>query len=181
MMRRLLLSLAGCGSLYLGSASLAEPPAVPPPVPTLLQKARAAVEKGDVEGAVKLLQPEAEKGNAEAANALGELRIAGRGIKASGVEAAKWFQKAADAGNAAAQFNLSRLLFLGSDGIAKDEEKATFLLRTSAEAGYGPAQAQMGGTVESLAARTENKAHVAEAREWYEKAAVQNQPDALQG
>ena len=180
MNRHWLAVLAGCGALFSQASTFAAPPAATPAAtPAPLQKAREALEKNDAEGAVKLLRAEAEKGNAEAANALGELQIAGRGIKAAPVEAMKWFQKAADAGNNAGQFNLARLLFLGADGVPKDEEKGRFLLRTSAEAGYAPAQAQLGTAIESAAARTEDKAQTVEAREWYEKAAAQNQPDAL--
>ena len=176
MIRARLAVLAGCGALFSQAITFAaEPPALPP----ALQKAQAALDKGDNETAIKLLRAEADKGNAVAANALGEIHIAGRGVKASPAEAAKWFQKAADAGNNNAQFNLARLLFLGPEGVPKDEEKARFLLRTSAEAGYAPAQAQLGGAVESLAVRSEEKAQIIEAREWYEKAAAQGQPDAM--
>lgn len=177
MIARRLAVLAGCGVLFSHAATQAAPPA--PALSEILQKVRAALEKNDAEGAVRLLRPEAEKGNAEAANALGEMTAAGRGTKAVPAEAAKWFQKAADAGNAPAQNNLARLLFLGAEGVPKDEEKARFLLRTSAEAGYAPAQAQLGTAVESEGVQTENKAQIAEARDWYEKAAAQNQPDAL--
>ena len=184
MIRRALAVLAGCGVLFSPALAFAAPAAPAPaapaaPAPTALQKAREALDKNDPEAAVKLLRPEAEKGNAEAANALGELTQAGRGTKAAPAEAVKWFQKAAEAGSNAAQFNLARLLFMGAEGVPKDEEKALFLLRTSAEAGYAPAQAQLGSTTESAASRSENKAQTAEAREWYEKAAAQNQPDAL--
>ena len=178
MIRHRLAVLAGCGALFSQAIIFAAAPA-PPAVPAVLQKAREALEKGDAEGAVKLLRPEADKGNAEAANALGELQIAGRGIKAAPTEAVKWFQKAVDAGNTAAQFNLARLLFMGADGVPKDAEKARFLLRTSAEAGYAAAQAELGGMIESIAARTEDKVQLAEARDWFEKAAAQNQPEAL--
>ena len=176
MINRWLSVLVGCGVIFSQAPTFAAPPAA---LPAVLQKAREAFEKGDVEGAVKLLRPEAEKGNADAANALAELMIAGRGTKAAPAEAAKWFQKAADAGSGAAQLNLARLLSMGADGVSKDEEKARFLLRTSAEAGYAPAQAEMGGAIERIAARSEDKAQIAEARDWYEKAAAQNQPDAL--
>ena len=184
MIRAQLAVLAACGTLFFPAALFAaEPPkapaATPPALPPALQKAQAALDKGDTEAAIKLLRAEADKGDAIAANALGEIHIAGRGVKASPAEALKWFQKAADAGNAAGQFNLARLLFIGAEGVPKDEEKSRFLLRTSAEAGYPPAQAQLGGYVESLAARSENKAQIIEAREWYEKAAAQGQPDAL--
>ena len=176
MIRRWQAILAGCGVFFIAATTFSAPA---PAVPAALQKAREAMEKGDAEGAIKLLRPEADKGNAEAANALGELQVAGRGTKAAPAEAVKWFQKAADAGSSAAQFNLARLLFMGAEGVAKDEEKARFLLRTSAEAGYAPAQAQLGGSIESVAARTEDKAQIAEARDWYEKAAAQGQPEAL--
>ncbi len=181
MIRPWLAVLAGCGALFFQAITLAAPPAAATPAPASspLQKAKDALAKGDVEGALKLLRPEAEKGNAEAANAVGELQMAGRGVKVAPLEAMKWFQKAADAGNKAGQFNLARLLFIGAEGLPKDEEKANFLLRTSAEAGYAPAQAQLGTVVETAANRTEDKAQVAEAREWYEKAAAQDQPDAL--
>ena len=154
-------------------AQAAEPPK-DGEMPRPLQEALA---KGDFETAAKLIRPEAEKGHADAANMLGEMYVAGRGVKASAAEAMKWFQKAADAGSSAAQFNIARLLFMGGDGVPKDEEKARFLLRTAAEAGWAPAQTQLGSAIESAAG--EDKAQIAEAREWFEKAAAQNQPDAL--
>ena len=61
-------------------------------------------------------------------------------------------------------------------GVEPSAEIATM---TSAEAGYAPAQAQLGGSIERLAVRSEDKAQIAEARDWYEKAAAQNQPDGL--
>ncbi len=175
MIRPWLALLAGCWALFTQAFSFA----AETPLSPALQKAQTALDKGDAEGAIKLLRIEADKGNAIAANALGEIHIAGRGVKAAPAEAVKWFQKAADAGNNAGQLNLARMLFIGTDGVAKDEEKARFLLRTSAEAGYAPAQTQLGSAVESLAARSEDKAQIAEARDWYEKAAAQNQPDGL--
>ena len=132
MSRHWLAVLAGCGALFSPAIAFA---AAPAPVPAALQKAREALEKGDAEGAVKLLRPEADKGNAEAANALGELSVVGRGTKAAPAEAVKWFQKAADAGNTAAQFNLARLLFLGADGTATElpfDGKSTILKATPA-------------------------------------------------
>ena len=70
MIRRWLSLLACCGALFSPAITLAAAPAATPPaaaVPTALQKARTALEKGDAEGAVKLLRPEADKGNADAA------------------------------------------------------------------------------------------------------------------
>jgi TPR repeat protein len=149
----------------------------PPPGP--LQKAMEATKGGDFTTARKILAAEAEKGNAEAANAIGELTLAGRGAKPDPAEAVKWFQKAADAGYSAAMFNLSRLLDRGAEGVTENKEKALFLLRTSAEAGYAPAQLRLGLTTEPDPKARTDKAKYAEARGWLERAAAQEYPDAL--
>jgi TPR repeat protein len=149
----------------------------PPPGP--LQKAMEAAKSGDFATAKKLLAAEAEKGNAEAANGLGEMTLAGRGAKPDPAGAAKWFQKAADAGHNAAMFNLSRLLERGAEGVVENKEKAQFLLQTSAEAGYAPAQLRLALTSEPAPKARADKAKFAEARGWLERAAEQEHPDAL--
>ena len=148
------------------SALAAEPVAGP------LQAAADAAKKGDFAAATKLLQGEADRGNADAQNALGEFALSGRGGKASATEAAKWFQKAADASQPQAMFNLAALLSSGAPGVEKDLDKARFLFRASAEAGHPGAQTAVG-------AAAEREGDGAEARKWYEKAAAQQQPEAL--
>ena len=85
----------------LGAAEPAENP---------LQRAQAMATGGDMKGAIELLKNAAEKGSAEAANALGELHLLGQGVTASPVEAARWFQQAADASYPLAMVNLGMLL-----------------------------------------------------------------------
>lgn len=155
------------------------PAAEPSPPAGPLQKALAAAQSGDFATARKLLDAEAAKGNAEAANGIGELTLAGRGGKSNPAEAAKWFQKAADAGDGAAMFNLSQLLDSGADGVAPNKEKALFLLKASAEAGYAPGQHRMALSLEPNPKARIDKAKYAEARAWLERAAAQEYPDAL--
>ena len=144
-----------------------------------LKAAQAAAGKGDFASAIKLLTAEAEKGDADAANGLGEFMLAGRGGKATPAAAAKLFQQAADKGHSAAAFNLAQLLEQGAEGVPKDSEKAEFLYRNAAEAGFASAQYRMGAKLEPSATRSEDKQAFKDARIWYEKAAAQKQPEAL--
>jgi TPR repeat protein len=148
-------------------------------LPEALQKARELAEKKDYEGAVKILRSEAGKGNAMAANALGEMYLAGRGVKASPAEAQTWFQKAADASLPEGMFNLSSLLAHGAEGVEKNEAKAKFLTRAAAEAGLADAQVRMGNAAENDAAAKPGTQDYSEARAWFEKAAAQNHPVGL--
>jgi|GEM_PF-3028625 len=59
-------------------------------------------------------------------------------------EAAKWFKLAASQGDAQAQFHLSMMYYEGR-GLATNYSEAGSLLRLSADQGYAPAQAQLGG------------------------------------
>jgi TPR repeat protein len=158
--------------------SVDAPPLSPSLSPTL-REARAAADKGDFATALKLLRAEADHGNADAANGLGEMLLAGHGGKAVLVEAAKYFQQAVEMAHPAAAFNLATLLEQGAEGISKDEDKARFLLQTAAEGGYAPAQFRIGSKLEPPPERGEEKEGFIEAHRWYEKAAAQNHPDAL--
>ena len=141
-----------------------------------MQRAQALATKGDMKGAVELLKTAAEKGNAEAANAIGEVYLAGQGVTASASEAARWFQQAADASNPLAMVNLGILLSKGGDGVPADPDKAQFLIRSAAEEGFAPAQAIMGKQAEKDG---KDDGDPVEARAWYEKAAVQENADGL--
>lgn len=173
------MTTARCAALALiGCAMLAHAADVNPP-PGPLHRAMEAAKSGDFATAKKLLATEAEKGNAEAANGLGELTLAGRGAKPDPAGAMKWFQKAADAGHSGAMFNLSRLLDRGAEGVAENKEKAQFLLRASAEAGFAPAQLRLGLTTEPDPKARTDKTKWTEAQGWLERAAAQENPDAL--
>jgi uncharacterized protein len=168
------LAFVALTALATGAVHAAEPVLSGP-----LKEARAAAEKGDFSTALKILRIEADKGSAEAANRLGESLLSGRGGKPDPAEAARWFQKAADASHPAAMLNLARLLDAGAPGVAKDGEKARFLVRAAAEAGDAAAQARLGGLMEADAERTDKTRDFAEAREWYEKAAAKGDAAAF--
>jgi TPR repeat protein len=58
----------------------------------------------------------------------------GKGLAQSDAEAAKWFRKAADQGNAPAQVNLSLLYFTGK-GLPQDSTQAYLWCSLAANAG----------------------------------------------
>ena len=165
-------TLAAAAFAILGTLHAAEPPAAPSP----LERARTLATSGDFAGALALLEAEAGKGNAEAANALGEANLAGYGPKASAAEAARWFQQATDASFAPGMLNLAMLLRKGAEGVPADPDKAVFLIRAAAEEGYAPAQVASGRLAEEGG---EDKGDMAAARAWYEKAAAQENADGL--
>ena len=141
-----------------------------------MQRAQAMATKGDMKGAVELLKAAAEKGNAEAANAIGELYLSGQGVTPSAPEAARWFQQAADASLPLAMVNLGILLMQGAEGVQADPDKSQFLIRAAAEEGFAPAQAIMGKQAEK---NGNDDGDPVEARAWYEKAAAQENADGL--
>ena len=169
-MTRIRLSLALLAAFIPGTLHAADP------ANTSLDRARAAARSGDFAGAIELLKGEAGKGSSEAANALGELNLAGKGPKPSIAEAVRWFQQAADASFPLGMLNLGSLLKKGAEGVPADPDKANFLIRAAAEEGYAPAQVACGRMAE---AGGEDKGDMAEARSWFEKAAAQENPEGL--
>ena len=154
-------------------------PAEQPKPPEAFIKAKEAADKGDFASAVKFLTVEADKGNFEAMSALAEFHIAGRGVPQSAENAVKWLTKAADGGHLPSQASLAGVLYRGAPGVKKDEERARFLLTQAAEAGYAPAQYQAGAIAEAAVDTKSREPNWKESRDWYEKAAAQNNPDAL--
>jgi uncharacterized protein len=154
-------------------------PAEAPKPPEAFVKAKAAAEKGDFATAAKLLTEEAEKGNADAMSAVADFYLAGRGVTASAETAVKWLTKGADAGHAPSQTSLAALLYNGTAGVKKDEERAKFLLQAAAESGYASAQYQWGALAEAMVDSKSREPNWKDSRDWYEKAAAQGHPEAL--
>ena len=65
--------------------------------------------------------------------------LKGDGVEKNVEKAVYWWQKAADAGNSAAQFNLA-ICYLKGDGVEKDVEKAVYWWQKAADAGDSTAQ-----------------------------------------
>ena len=139
------------------------------------RSALEAAEKGDFAAAIQLLSAEAAKGDPRAANAVGELYIAGRAGAPAPAEAARFFEQAAAANLPQAQLNLARMLQRGM-GVERNLERAQTLTRQAAEAGFAPAQYDLGKMLEG--AVDAKKPNFAEPRKWLEKAAAQGFPDA---
>ena len=88
-----------------------------------LEDALAARDRGDGAMALRLFQPLADQGNAEAQYNLGNIYIMGQGVPKNDAEAAKWFRFAADQGYAPAQYNLG-VLFGSGWGVPQNYGEA---------------------------------------------------------
>ncbi|HQK28501.1 MAG TPA: tetratricopeptide repeat protein, partial [Smithellaceae bacterium] len=75
-----------------------------------------AYKKGDYKTELKLLQKEADKGNAVAQFRLGVMYDDGKGVVQDYKEAFKWYKLAADQGFAGAQFGLG-LMYANGRGV----------------------------------------------------------------
>jgi uncharacterized protein len=72
-----------------------------------LEDGEAAYFKHDYAGAVRLLRPLADRGNASAQSRLASIYFwGGHGVQQDAAQAALWYRKAADQGNALAQAHL---------------------------------------------------------------------------
>jgi TPR repeat protein len=98
----------------------------------------------------------------------------GFGVTKDMKQAAKWYRKAAEQGDAGAQYNLG-VLYGQGDGVPKDLKQAAEWYRKAAEQGYAEAQFLLGrcysrgeGVPKDLKQETE----------WYRKAAEQGFADA---
>ena len=89
----------------------------------IIEEAKRLLENEDYEAAIKLLQEEAEKGNAEAQNELGKCYVFGTGVEQSDEEAFKYFRMAADQGNAKGQNNVANYYAAGKV-VDQDYSKA---------------------------------------------------------
>ena len=69
----------------------------------------------------------------------------GEGILQDDKEAVKWFRKAAEQGDASAQYNLG-VMYNNGRGIPQDYEEAIKWYRKAAEQGYASAQFNLGVT-----------------------------------
>ncbi len=148
MMRRLGLALAGMSIVALTSLSAAAQT-----LDTLPFKKKLALAKA---------------GDEEAQFAVAEALAAGKDVKVNKAEASKWYGKAADQGNADAQFKLATLFHEGAPGLKKNPERAAKLYEAAAKQGHAEAQNWLGYCYQhGLGVAQSDK----DAVEWYRKAA----------
>jgi TPR repeat protein len=103
----------------------------------------AAYQRQDYAGALRIWQPLAERGNAQAQHNLGILYAQGRGVAKDMAEAVKWHEKAANQGYAPAQTNLAYAYLKGLTVKQSDAEAARWY-RRAADQGNADAQNNLG-------------------------------------
>jgi TPR repeat protein len=88
--------------------------------------------------AVSWFRQAAEQGFADARNQLGEMYLAGRGVRRDLAQALICFRRAADQGHAPAQNNVGFIYTYGL-GVRRNDAEAIFWFRKAADQGFAPA------------------------------------------
>ncbi len=135
-----------------------------------MKELNLAIEQGNYAKALPTLRFYAEKmDDAYAQNNLGSWYYKGKGVKQDYAEAARWFRKAADQGNAIAQSNFASQYEEGK-GVKQDYAEAARWYRKAADQGKAIAQSNLASQYEEGKGV---KQDYAEAARWYRKAADQ--------
>ncbi len=103
-----------------------------------IESGKAAYLRGDYERAFREIKQLAEQGDPFAQGLLGGLYEWGKGVKRDCVEAVKWYQKSAEAGEVIAQYRLGVLYGSSNwwcDGLQRNDAEAVKWLREAAVRG----------------------------------------------
>jgi TPR repeat protein len=100
--------------------------------------------------------------------------LQGEGVTKDPVEAVKWYRKAAEQGNASAQFNLGEC-FMNGRGVAKDPVEAVKWYHMASEQGHADTEYNFGVCQNSEGVAKDP----VEVVKWYRKAAEQGLPEAM--
>jgi len=128
--------------------------------------------KREYSKSIAWLQTAALHGHCKAQDELDEISSFELG---SSPEAVEWYKKAAEQGNAVAQYRLAEIYSRG-DGVAKDENEAFKWYKKAAEHGYPEAQSLLGGFYQYGLGYNVDKDNQ-EAFKWYKRAAQQGDVD----
>jgi TPR repeat protein len=128
---------------------------------------QAAYQRGDYAGAMRLLRPLAEEGNAAAQEKLGVMYYNGKGVPQDNAQAVVWWRKAAEQGNAEGQIALG-LRYIMGEGLPQDKAQGLAWFRKAAEQGNALGQVWVGVAYE--AGRSVPQDYV-RAHMWYNLAA----------
>lgn len=138
-----------------------------------IEQAQIAFKKGDHEGAIKEFTALGNAGNISAQLILGALYSKGGVIPRDDTAAAEWFQRAAQQGNADAQFRLASLY--ESSQLTQNYPQATLWYHKAAQQGSANAQVRLGHIYSrGLGLKQDYN----EAILWYGKAALQGNAEA---
>lgn len=120
-------------------------------------------------------QSRADHGDAGAQFCLGLKYAAGEGEALDNVQAAHWYQKAAEQSHALAQFNLG-MMYAHGQGMPRDDAKATVWFKKAADQGDAGAQYNLGmryHRASGAAVSSEALESKLEAFKWFHLAAAQ--------
>ena len=132
---------------------------------------------GDYQTSLKLWQPLAENGYAEAQYALGVMYFQGEGVKQDYAKAVKWYTKAAEQGMAKAQVRMGEA-YLDGIGVKQDNAKAVKFFSKAAEQGDVGAQTILGAFYEGKYFINVVERDLSKAKEWFSKACDNGGQDA---
>lgn len=138
------------------------------------ESGKAALQRGDHQGALALLQPLAQRGNVDAQTLLAMMYWDGRGVGQSYSEAARWFRRAAEQGNADAQTMLGTQ-YLNGQGVEKNHAESIKWYRKAADQGHLRAFVRLGAMYAQGQGVARNHD---EAVKWYHRAADRGDADA---
>lgn len=123
-------------------------------------------------GLISFITENAEAGDTESQEWLGEIYQNGADVEKNDVEAVKWYRKAAEQGNPNGQFNLA-VMYAQGLGVAKDDAEAVKWYRRSAEQGNSNGEVNLG--IMYANGFGLNRDYV-EAVKWFRMAAEQGNP-----
>jgi TPR repeat protein len=109
-----------------------------------MENGQSPYTRGDYQGAMNLLRPLADQGDATAQFGVGWMYWNGISVKPDAVEAVKWYRKAADNGDARAQFNLGLIYWWGMGNVPRDYTESAKWYRKAADQGDNSAQISLG-------------------------------------
>ena len=144
-----------------------------------LEDADVASKRGDYEGALRLIRPQAEEGNAKAQKILGDMYFEGQGVPHDDAEAVKWYRMAADQGYADAQLRLGLMYDTGRGVPVANCAVAAKWIGMAAEQGIRAAQYNFGVMHRRTGCGVPRDD--AEAAKWYRRAADQGYASAQYG
>jgi TPR repeat protein len=159
-MAAIMLSLSAfAGTLYAGT----------------LEEGYQAVRNGNPQQGRAILQPLADKGNADAQYAVAVLYREGWGVEKNMETAAGYYQKSAEQDHRDAMFEVGWLYQAGQGGLTKDYEQSAKWYQKAAEKGH---PAAMYGIASLYYNGMGVKMDMATAMSWYQKSAAAGFPPA---
>ena len=143
-----------------------------------LQDALAAIGRKDYPQAVRMLEPLARAGNAQAQLRLGTLYYHGHGVRESDAQAAQWYERAAKQGLPEAQYLLGNMYAYGLAPTTPEQDGNRLAAQWYFEAArQGHADAQYSLGILFLTGSGVQQS-TAEAMKWIERAAAAGHADA---